>query len=70
MGQGINMAKENNPEHARVIDDFKDQLLVILIKRLGGKVSIPVSECDDTGHNILSMKIIDKNFYFEIGKKH
>ncbi len=34
MGKGIDMAREFAPEHAAVLDDFKDQLIVILLKRL------------------------------------
>lgn len=38
---------------------LKDQLLIVLIKRLGGKVDLPVSEVDDTGQDIMELRIID-----------
>jgi len=53
MGSGIEAARSVAPEHAQAIDDMKDQLLIALIRRLGGKVAIPVSEVDDTGGVVL-----------------
>lgn len=69
MGKGIDMARADAPEHAAIMDDFKDQLLIVLFKRLGGKVSIPVAEVDDTGRDTLSFNIIDRTFHFQVGKK-
>ena len=34
MGKGIDMARADAPEHAQVMDDFKDQLLVCLLRRI------------------------------------
>jgi hypothetical protein len=70
MGKGVDAARPYAPEHAQVMDDFKDQLLIVFLKRLGGKVSIPVAEVDDTGQDILSFRI-DENmvFHFEASKK-
>lgn len=48
MGQGIDAARTENPHHAALMDDLKDQLLIVFLKRLGGQVSIPVAEIDDT----------------------
>ena len=36
MGKGIDMAREGSPVHAAVLDDFKDQMLIVFLKRLGG----------------------------------
>jgi hypothetical protein len=69
MGKGIDLARVDAPEHAAVMDDFKDQLLIVLIKRLGRSVSIPVEEADDTGHDVLMFSIVDRVFHFEIRKK-
>lgn len=69
MGKGIDMARADAPEHAQVMDDFKDQLLLVMVKRLGGKVSIPVEEADDTGGYVLKMNIIDRIFNFTLEKK-
>lgn len=32
MGQGINLARDQAPEHCALLDDLKDQLLIVLIK--------------------------------------
>ena len=71
MGSGINMARVDAPEHAQILDDFRDQLLIVLIKRLGGKITIPISEADNTGGNLLAMSVDIKNktFNFEVKKK-
>ena len=69
MGKGIDAARAHSPEHAAVLDDFKDQLLLVLLQRLGGKVSIPVSEVNGTGQLICSMAVVDRTFRFEVRKK-
>lgn len=58
-------------EHGQLIDELKNQLLITLIKRAGGAVEIPVSEVDDTGQDLLNMRVDpDKRlFYFSISKK-
>ena len=52
-----------------MIDDLKDQLLIAFLKRLGGKVDIPVSEVDETGKYTLSFSITDGAFHFILGVK-
>lgn len=55
MGKGIELARADAPEHAAVLDDFKDQLLIVLLKRLGAlekPVVIAVAEAEDTGQRI------------------
>lgn len=69
MGSGIDAAREDAPEHAKLIDDMKDQLLIVLINRLGGKVDIPVSEIDDTGQYLCSMAVRKGQLHFEVSKK-
>jgi hypothetical protein len=69
MGKGIDLARATAPEHAAVLDDFKDQLLIVLIKALGGHVKIPVAQCDNTGQDILYMAVVDRVFEFEVRKK-
>ncbi len=56
-------------EHAEFLENFKDQLLIVLMKRLGNKISIPLKEVDDTGQDLLSFKVVDKVFHFELSKK-
>ena len=69
MGKGIDLARKNAPEHAAMLDDFKDQLLIVLLKRLGGNVILPVAEVDDTGGNVVSFCIKDRCFHFTVQKK-
>ncbi len=69
MGKGIDAARSLGPEFAQAIDDMKDQLLIVLFNRLGGNVSIPVSEVDATGGFIVKMNIVDRNFNFIVEKK-
>jgi hypothetical protein len=70
MGKGIDLARDISPEHASVMDDFKDQLLIVFLKRLGGKVSIPIAEIDDTGRDMLAFRIDEARiFHFETRKK-
>lgn len=75
MGQGTNGARAASPNniHADLIDDLKDQLLIVLLKRLqdkDGKVSIPVAEVDDTGKDLVAFSINDGVFNFQLRKKH
>lgn len=75
MGSGIEAARIDSPEHAQVIDDFKDQLLLCLVKRLGklekdGVVKIPVSEVDDTGGFVMSFSIKNQVFNLKVTGKH
>ena len=69
MGKGIDAAREDAPEHTALLDDMKDQLLIVFVRRLGGKVSIPVSEIDDTGGHVGLMSVTDGVFNFEVKKK-
>ncbi len=71
MGQGIDLAREHAPEHAAVLDNLKDQLLLVLIERLGGDITIPVAEVDDTGGKLLSMSLdtVKQEFHFVLGRK-
>lgn len=60
MGKGIELAKKDAearmeaPIHAEVIEEFRDQLLVALIRRMAkdskdGTVRVPVTEVDNVG---------------------
>lgn len=70
MGKGIDLAREEAPEHAAALDDFKDQLIITLLSRLGSKVSIPVEEVDASGSYIVYMSIVAGVFNFDVQKKH
>ena len=69
MGKGIDLARGDAPLHVALLDDLKDQLLIVFLKRLGGRVEIPVSEVDDTYQDILALAVRDGVFYFELRKK-
>lgn len=73
MGKGIDMARAAGAGlHADVLDDFKDQLLIVFLKRLkfhGDDLRFPVLEVDDTGRDLLSFRIVNGVFHFELGKK-
>jgi hypothetical protein len=57
MGQGIDLARLKNPEHAKAIDDLKDQLLIVFLRRLGGTITLPIIEIDDTGGWLFALKV-------------
>jgi hypothetical protein len=72
MGKGIDAARAEAPEHAAILDDFKDQLLIVLLKRLAdttGKVEIPVAEVDATGRYVVSFSIQERVFHFRVREK-
>ena len=70
MSRGIDLAKTlaSTPEGAEAIEDMKDQLIIVLIKKLGGWVDIPVAELDGTeGDNLLLGFLPEtKTFHFEV----
>ncbi len=68
-GPGLAAGAIDAPEHAAVIENFKEQLLIVFLKRLGGRVSIPVAEVDDTGQDLFAFNIVDGVFTFEIQRK-
>lgn len=80
MGKGIDLARGLDLEtggtgiHAAVLDDFKDQLLVVFLKRLkalGHSLDFPVAEIDDTGRDMVSFRVdpATREFHFELSKK-
>lgn len=70
MGKGVEQARLAGAGiHADVIDDFKDQLLIAFLRRLGGTISIPVKEVDETGRYVCSLSVIDGNFNFTLTTK-
>lgn len=69
MGQGIDAAaRAGSPIHAQVLDDLKDQLLIVLLRRLGAlekTVVLPIGEVDDTGGLLCSFRIDPEKRQFE-----
>lgn len=73
MGRGTDLARElGNFEHANAIDELKDQLLLVLINRLGRDIIIPCAEIDATGGLVLSMSLNPdtREFHFVVSGKH
>lgn len=50
---------------------LREQLLIVFVKRMGGKVTIPVLEVDDTSQDMMLMQTdpVSGTFTFEIRKK-
>ena len=78
MGKGIDLARGLDLStggtglHAKALDDFKDQLLIVLLKRLksvGQKLDFPITEVDDTGQDMASFCVANGAFHFELSKK-
>jgi len=44
--------------HADIIDSFKEQMLLALIRQMGGKAVISVAEIDGTGDFLMSMQLV------------
>lgn len=77
MGKGIDLARAESPIHAQILDDFKDQLLIVLLDRLKddvGQVRIQVSDVDATGDKVVEFALDmqsddDHAFVFRVIKK-
>jgi hypothetical protein len=76
MGTGIDAARAAGAGvHADAMENFRDQLLIVCMKRLrdkyGDGLEFPLVEVDDTGQDLLSFSIdpVTKAFHFELGKK-
>ena len=75
MGKGIDLAREAGAGiHAEVLDNFKDQLLVVFLKRLqdlGHSLTFSLTEIDDTGQDLVNFRVdpITQQFQFQLQKK-
>lgn len=80
MGKGTDAARQHprgGDLHPEVLDSLKDQLIIVLLKRLqdkDGRVTIPLAEMDDTGNDILAFSVHDMRtpkarFVFQLEKK-
>lgn len=52
------------------LEAMKNQLLIVLVNRMGCRSIIPVSEVDATGGWMLEMAVDGTNFIFTTKKKH
>jgi hypothetical protein len=48
-----------SPGHREFVDQVKGQLLIVLVKRLGGTIDLPIPEVDDTGRDSLALAVVD-----------
>ena len=72
MGKGTMMARAaGNQAHADALEDMLEQLLIVFLKRLGGKVEIPCKEIDDTAGDMFAFRVDPETrmFHFTIQKK-
>lgn len=70
--RGTDLARAaGNVAHADAIDDMKEQLLIVLLKRLGGSADIPAAEIDDTGNDLFAFRadLETRVFHFEVQRK-
>ena len=58
-------------DHQQAIMAMLPQLLIVLVNRLGGDITVPVSEVDDTGKFNLAMAVDPETraFQFVVRKK-
>lgn len=78
MGEGRDMARLSDPEapHHDVLENFRDQLLIALLKRAANNdrvVEISVAEVDATGDTVVLFSVqtgdTGQVFHFEVRKK-
>lgn len=78
MGKGRKLARDADLQsggsglHADVLEDFKDQLMIALLRRLvdkDGRFSVSVAEVDATGQHLVSFSVNDGVFNFVVSKK-
>ena len=58
-----------SPDTRRFLDQVKGQLLIVLLKRLGGDVTLPITEVDDTGRDMLALQVVDGAIRLVIQRK-
>lgn len=53
------------------VEQMRNQLLIVMVNRLGGEVKVPVKEIDGTGAFIMEMMLNGEgnNFTFKVVKK-
>ena len=66
------MITETNLYRVRELDHMKDQLIAILIKKLGGRVMLPATELEcfqEREELFMTLEPINQMFTFEVRKK-
>lgn len=62
-------ATSESAELAAAVAQMTPQLLIVLVNRAGGAVTIPVAEVDDTGRDFMTMEVIGRDFVFKVERK-
>jgi hypothetical protein len=70
MGRDIDLARVlgDSPAHVDLMETLKEELLIVLLKRLGGAVVIPCPEMDNTADDNLAMRMDPetREFHFSV----
>lgn len=73
MGQGLEVCRADAPAHVEFIDEIKDQLLIVLMKRcagISGTLTIPADEFSDVSQDLLEFHTTeDGALHFVVKKK-
>lgn len=60
---------DESAELAAAVAKMTPQLLIALVKRAGGVLSVPVAEIDDTGRDFMTMEVVGRDFVFKVERK-
>ncbi len=58
-----------SPDHRAFLEQVKNQLLIVLLNRLGGTVDLPVEEVDGTGRFTVALAVNDGVITLESRRK-
>tara|TARA_R110002049_G_scaffold239404_2_gene412569 strand:+ start:379 stop:603 length:225 start_codon:yes stop_codon:yes gene_type:complete len=74
MGKGLEMGSHgvHKREDLEMLEDFRDQLLLALVKKYGPEISITAAEVDATGGHVLNMTTIaeTRTFLLKVEQKN
>ena len=64
----VNLDEIPDPEAAAAIEKMKTQLLIVLVNRLGGEITIPASEIDNTGglNLVTDLSPLTREYHFQV----
>jgi hypothetical protein len=66
--KGEIMSSDPNFADDGLLRRFKDQLLIVMLKRLGGEATLPLSEIDATGMDLLAFQLKENAFHLTLRK--
>jgi hypothetical protein len=62
------MSSDPNFADDGLLQRFKDQLLIVMLKRLRGEATLPLFEIDATGMDLLAFQLKDNAFHLTLSK--